>query len=108
MNYETTINFEVEDEGLRITGLELVARSDDGEVVGGSAMSWGGMTRRTRLEVDHATANRLWEAMSDVYEVMAGEGMSADRGGARSAHPSPEALEDILRRARGRPEQEPD
>jgi hypothetical protein len=48
-----------------------------------------------RLEVDEETADRLWEAMSDVYELMASQGLSAYPGGEQSVRGIPEALEFI-------------
>jgi hypothetical protein len=52
-----------------------------------------------RLEVDEETADRLWEAMSDVYELMAGQGLCAYPGGEQSVRVIPEALEFIRSRA---------
>jgi hypothetical protein len=45
-----------------------------------------------RLEVDEETADRLWEAMSDVYELMASQGLCAYPGGEQSVRVIPEAL----------------
>jgi hypothetical protein len=59
-----------------------------------------------RLEVDEETANRLWEAMSDVYELMAGHDLCAYPGGEQSVRVIPEALEFIRSRADGMPEAE--
>ena len=59
-----------------------------------------------RLEVDEATADRLWEGMSDVYEFMATRGLCAYPGGEQSVRVSPEALEFIRSRAVALPEGE--
>jgi phytoene/squalene synthetase len=56
-----------------------------------------------RLEVDEDTANRLWEGMSDVYELMAAQGMCAFPGGEQSVKVIPEALEYIRRSAAAPP-----
>jgi hypothetical protein len=59
-----------------------------------------------RLEVDEETANRLCEGMSDVYELMAGQGLSTHPGGEQSVRVIPEALEFIRSRAAALPEGE--
>jgi hypothetical protein len=59
-----------------------------------------------RLDVDEATADRLWEGMSDVYEFMATRGLCAYHGGEQSVRVIPEALEFILSRAAALPEGE--
>jgi hypothetical protein len=59
-----------------------------------------------RLEVDEETANRLWEGMSDVYELMASQGLCAYPGGEQSLRVVPEALEFIRSRAAALPEAE--
>jgi hypothetical protein len=85
-------------------------------------MGWGGVVDWTseakvkiaqatkeisrRLEVDEETANRLWEGMSDVYELMAGQGLCAFPGGEQSVRVIPEALEFIRGRAAALPEGE--
>jgi phytoene/squalene synthetase len=58
-----------------------------------------------RLEVDEETANRLWEGMSDVYELMAAQGMCDFPGGEQSVKVIPEALEYIRRSAAALPEE---
>jgi hypothetical protein len=72
-------------------------------------MTWGGVVDWTpdakvriaeatdeisrRLEVDDETANRLWEGMSDVDELMAIKGLCAYPGGEQSVRVIPETLE---------------
>jgi hypothetical protein len=127
MKYEATINFEVKAEDIDILGLieaaeridlsgvELIGRTDDGEVAEQMTMGWGGAVDWTdeakvriaeatkeiaqRLDVDEESANRLWEGMADVYEVMASKGLSAYPGGEQSVRVIPEALEFIRRRS---------
>jgi hypothetical protein len=53
-----------------------------------------------RLEVDEETADRLWEAMSDVYELMAGQGLCAYPCGARHPRGAGVHPEQIRRYAR--------
>jgi hypothetical protein len=133
MKYEATIHFEVKDEDVNLTrlitdqqidihGLGLIGRTDDGEVASEMDMGWLGtvdwtpeakvrIARATkqitrRLEVDEETANRLWEAMSDLYEVMAGQGLCAYPGGEQSVRIIPETLEFIRSRADAMPEAE--
>jgi hypothetical protein len=134
MKYETTIHFEVKDGSIDLTrlislirdqkigihGYGLIGRTWDGEVVSqmGSVgtVDWAPeakvrIARATkeisrRLEVDKETADRLWEAMSDVYEVMAGQGLCAYPGGEQSVRVIPEALEFIRNRADAMPEAE--
>jgi hypothetical protein len=127
MKYEATIHFEVKDENIDLTGLitdqaidvhgvGLIGRTDEGEVASEMGMMWGGVVDWTpeakvkiaqatneigrRLEVDDETANRLWEGMSDVYELMAAQGMCAFPGGEQSVKVIPEALE-YIRAQRG-------
>jgi hypothetical protein len=52
------------------------------------------------------TANRLWEGLSDVYELMASQGLCAYPGGEQSALVIPEALGFIRSRAAALPEGE--
>lgn len=59
-----------------------------------------------RLEVDEGTANRLWEGMSDVYELMAAQGLCAYPGGDQSVRVIPETLEFVRSRAAALPEEE--
>ena len=59
-----------------------------------------------RLEVGEETADRLWEAMSDVYEIMAGQGLCVYPGGEQSVCVIPETLEFIPSRADAMPETE--
>jgi hypothetical protein len=133
MQYEATIHFEVKDENVKLTrliaerkidihGLGLIGRTDDGEVASEMDMGWGGtvdwtpdakvrIARATtdisrRLDVDEETANRLWEAMSDVYELMASQGVCAYPGGEQSVRAIPEALEFIRTRSDALPEAE--
>jgi hypothetical protein len=133
MQYEATIHFEVKDENVKLTrliaerkidihGLGLIGRTDDGEVASEMDMGWGGtvdwtpeakvrIARATtdisrRLDVDEETANRLWEAMSDVYELMASQGVCAYPGGEQSVRGIPEALEFIRSRSDALPEAE--
>jgi hypothetical protein len=133
MKYEATIQFEVKDENVDLTdlitgqkidihGVGLIGRTDEGEVASEMQMMWGGVVDWTpeakvkiaqatkaisrRLEVDEETANRLWEGMSDVYELMAGQGLCAYPGGEQSVRVIPEALEFIRSRAAAPPEGE--
>jgi hypothetical protein len=133
MKYEATIQFEVEDEKVDLTdlitgqaidihGVGLIGRTDEGEVVSETHMGWGGVVDWTpeakvkiaeatkeigrRLEVDEEIADRLWEGMSDVYELMAGQGLCAFPGGDQSVRVIPEALEFIRTRAAAQPEGE--
>lgn len=133
MKYEATIHFEVKDETvdladliagqkIDIHGVGLIGRTDEGEVVSGMQTGWVGVVDWTpeakvkiaqatkeisrRLEVDEETANRLWEGMSDVYELMAGQGLCAYPGGEQSVRVIPEALEFVRSRAAARPEGE--
>jgi hypothetical protein len=103
-----------------IHGFGLIGRTDEGEVASEMGMMWGGEVDWTpeakvkiaqatkeisrRLEVDAETANRLWEGMSDVYELMAGRGLCAYPGGEQSVRVIPEALEFIRSRAATLPE----
>jgi hypothetical protein len=57
-----------------------------------------------QLEVDEATADRLWEGMNDVYEFMATRGLCAYPGGEQSLRVIPEALQFIRSRAAALPE----
>ena len=57
-----------------------------------------------QLEVDEETADRLWEGMSDVYELMAAHGLCAYPGGDQSVRVIPEALDFIRSRAAALPE----
>lgn len=104
MKYEAIIHFEVKDEKVDLTdliadqkidihGVGLIGRTDEGEVASEMEMMWGGVVDwrpeakvkiaqaakeiSRRLEVDEETADRLWEGMSDVYELMAGKGLCA-------------------------------
>jgi hypothetical protein len=132
MQYEATIHFEVKDENVDLTdliadekidilGVGLIGRTDDGEVASEMEMGWVGadwspeakvkIAQATkeisrRLEVDEETANRLWEGMSDVYELMAGHDLCAYPGGGQSVRVIPEALEFIRMRADAMPEGE--
>jgi hypothetical protein len=133
MKYEATIHFELKDENVNLTGLiadqkidihglGLIGRTDDGEVASEMDMGWGGTVDWTpeakvriaqattdisrRLEVDEQTADRLWEAMSDVYELMASQGLCAYPGGEQSVRGIPEALEFIRSRSDAMPEAE--
>jgi hypothetical protein len=131
MKYEATIHFEVKDGSINLNRLirdheieihdfGLIGRTWDGEVVSqmGSVgtVDWTPeakvkIARATkeisrRLEVDEETANRLWEAMSDVYELMAGLDLCAYPGGEQSVRVIPGALEFIRSRADGMPEAE--
>jgi hypothetical protein len=133
MKYEATIQFEVEDRKVDLTdlitgqaidihGVGLIGRTDEGEVVSEMQMGWGGVVDWTpeakvkiaqatreisrRLEVDEATADRLWEGMSDVYEFMATRGLCAYPGSEQSVRVIPEALEFIRSRAGALPEGE--
>lgn len=133
MKYEATIHFELKDENVNLTGLiadqkidihglGLIGRTDDGEVASEMDMGWGGTVDWTpeakvriaqattdisrRLEVDEQIADRLWEAMSDVYELMASQGLCAYPGGEQSARGIPEALEFIRSRSDAMPEAE--
>ena len=133
MKYEATIHFEVKDENVNLTdliadrkidihGVGLIGRTDEGEVASEMQMMWGGVVDWTpeakvriaqatkeisrRLEVDEETADRVWEAMSDVYELMAGQDLCAYPGGEQSVRVIPEALEFIRSRAAALPEGE--
>jgi hypothetical protein len=133
MKYEATIQFEVKDENVDLTdlitgqkldihGVGLIGRTDDGEVASEMQMMRGGVVDWTpeakvkiaqatkeisrRLEVDEETANRLWEGISDVYELMAGQGLCAYPGGEQSVRVIPEALEFIRSKAAALPEGE--
>ena len=134
MQYEATINFEVKDTDLDLTGLmkaarkidlsgvQVIGRTDDGEAVEEMVMGWGGTADWTdeakvriaeatadigkRLRVDAETANRLWEAMADAYETMASKGLCAYPGGEQSKRVIPEALEFIRGRAEGVPDED--
>ncbi len=131
MKYEASIHFEVKDgsidlarliadQKIGIHGFGLIGRTWDGEVVSqiGSAgtVDWAPeaevrIARATkeisrRLEVDEETADRLWEAMSDVYELMAGQGLCGYPGGEQSVRVIPEALEFIRNRSDAMPEAE--
>jgi hypothetical protein len=126
MKYEATIHFEVDDENVDLTdliteqkidihGVGLIGRTDEGEVASEMQMMWGGVVDwrpeakvkiaqatkeiSRRLEVDEETGNRLWEGMSDVYELMAAKGLCAYPGGEQSVRVIPEALEFIRSRA---------
>lgn len=133
MKYEATIQFEVKDENVDLTdlitdqkidihGVGLIGRTDAGEVAAEMQMMWGGVVDwrpeakvkiaqatneiSRRLEVDEETANRLWEGMSDVYELMASNGLCAYPGGKQSVRVIPETLEFIQSRAAALPERE--
>ena len=134
MKYEATIRFEVKDDTVDLTdlvspekvdihGVGLIGRTDKGEVTSEMQMGWGGAavdwtpeakvkiaqaTREIsrRLKVDEEIADRLWEGMSDVYELMAGQGLCAYPGGEQSVRVIPEALEFIRSRAGAMPEEE--
>jgi hypothetical protein len=133
MKYEATIQFEVNDENVDLTdliteqkidihGAGLIGRTDEGEVASEMQMMWGGVVDWTpeakvkiaqatneisrRLAVDEETTNRLWEGMSDIYELMAGHGLCAYPGGEQSLRVIPEALEFIRNRAAALPEGE--
>jgi hypothetical protein len=126
MRYEATIHFEVNDENvdladllsdrkIDIHGVGLIGRTDEGEVASETQMGWGGVVDWTpdakvriaeatdeisrRLEVDDETAIRLWEGMSDVYELMAANGLCAYPGGEQSVRVIPETLEFVRTRA---------
>jgi hypothetical protein len=126
MKYEATIHFEVDDENVDLTdliteqkidihGVGLIGRTDEGEVASEMQMMWGGVVDwrpeakvkiaqatkeiSRRLEVDEETGNRLWEGMSDVYELMAAKGLCVYPGGEQSVRVIPEALEFIRSRA---------
>ncbi len=131
MQYEATIHFEVNDENVNLTrlmtdqkidihGLGLIGRTDDGELVSEMGMGRVGTVDWTpeaklriaqattdisrRLAVDEETADRLWEAMSDVYEIMASQGLCAHPGGEQSVRGIPETLEFIRSRSDAPPE----
>jgi hypothetical protein len=133
MRYEATIHFEVNDENVALTdlltdreidihGVGLIGRTDEGEVASEMQMGWAGVVDWTpdakvriveatdeigrRLEVDDETANRLWEGMSDVYELMAAKGLCAYPGGGQSMRVIPESLEFVRNRAAALPEEE--
>jgi hypothetical protein len=69
MKYEATIYFEVKDETVDLThllggrtldvhGVELIGRTDDGEVVSGMEMGWGGevdWTDEAKVRIAKAT-----------------------------------------------------
>jgi hypothetical protein len=132
MKYEATIHFEVKDEKVDlndlvadqkfdILGVGLVGRTDEGEVASELQMMWGGVVDWTpearvkiaratkeisrRLGVDEDTADRLWEGMSGIHELMAGKGLCAYPGGEQSVRVIPEALEFIQTRAAALPEE---
>jgi hypothetical protein len=132
VRYEATIHFEVNDENVDLTdlltdrkidihGMGLIGRTEDGEVASEMQMGWGGVVDWTpdakvriaeatdeisrRLEVDDETANRLWEGMSDVYELMAIKGLCAYPGGEQSVRVIPETLEFARDRAAVLPEE---
>jgi hypothetical protein len=86
MKYEATIHFEVKDEDVNLT--RLIADIS------------------RRLEVDEETAERLWEAMSAVYELMASQGLCAYPGGEQSVLGIPEVLRFIRSRSDAMPEAE--
>jgi hypothetical protein len=131
MKYEATIHFELNDENVDLTdlltdqkidihGVGLIGRTDEGEVASEMQMMWGGVVGwrpevkvkiaraikeiSRRLEVDEETGERLWEAMSDVYELMAAKGLCAYPGGEGSVRVIPEALEFVRSRAAALPE----
>jgi hypothetical protein len=134
VQYEATINFEVKDTDLDIIGLikaarkidlsgvELIGRTDEGEAVEEMVMARGGTVDWTdeatlriaeateeigrRLGVDAEAANGLWEAMADVCEAMASEGLCAYPGGEQSVRVIPEALEFIRVRAEALPDED--
>jgi hypothetical protein len=133
MKYEATIHFELDDENVDLTGLltdqkidihsvGLIGRTDEGEVASEMQMMWGGVVDwrpeakvkiaqatkeiSRRLEVDEETGERLWEGMSDVYELMAAKGLCAYPGGEQSVRVIPQALEFIRSRAAALPEGE--
>ena len=133
MKYEATIQFEVEDEKVDLTdlitgqaidihGVGLIGRTDAGEVVSETHMGWVGAVDWTpeakvriaeatkeisrRLAVDEASAERLWEEMSHVYEFMAARGLCAYPGGEQSVRVIPEVLEFIRNRAAALPQGE--
>jgi hypothetical protein len=109
MKYEATIHFEVK--GRRGAGRP----HGRGRSSVGVQMMWGGLVDWSpeakvkiaqateeisqRLGVDGETADRLWEAMSGIYEQMAGKGLCAYPGGEQSVRVIPEALEFIQTRA---------
>jgi hypothetical protein len=131
MKYEATIHFELNDENVDLTdlltdrkidisGVGLIGRTDEGEVASEMQMMWGGVVDwrpeakvriaqatkeiSRRLDVDEETGERLWEGMSDVYELMAAKGLCAYPGGEQSVRVIPEALEFIRTRAVALPE----
>jgi hypothetical protein len=130
MKYEATIHFELNDENVDLTdlltdqkidihGVGLIGRTDEGEVASEMQMMWGGVVDwrpeakvkiaraikeiSRRLEVDEETGERLWEGMSDVYELMAAKGLCAYPGAEQSLRVIPEALEFVRRRAAALP-----
>jgi hypothetical protein len=132
MKYEATVHFEVKDEKVDLTdlvadqkidihGVGLVGRTDEGEVASEMQMMWGGVVDWTpeakvkiaqatkaigrRLGVGEETADRLWEGMSGIYELMAGKGLCAYPGGEQSVRVIPEALEFIQTRAAALPDE---
>jgi hypothetical protein len=106
----------IRDQKIVIHGFGLIGRTWDGQRGSVGTVDWAPeakvrIARATkeisrRLEVDKETADRLWEAMSDVYEVMAGQGLCAYPGGEQSVRVIPEALEFIRNRADAMPEAE--
>lgn len=133
MRYTATIHFDVHDENfdladlltdrkIDIQGFGLVGRTDEGELASEMQMGWGGVVdwapdakvrvvKATeeigrRLQVDDDTASRLWEGMSDVYELMAARGLCAYPGGQQSVRVVPETLEFVRNRAAALPEDE--
>lgn len=132
MKYEATIHFEVKDEHVDLTdliaeqkidihGVDLIGRTDEGEVASEMQMMWGGgvgtrpeakvkiaeATKETsrRLGVDEETAELLCESMRYVYGHMASQGLCPS-GLDRSIRIIPEALEFIQSRAAALPEGE--
>lgn len=133
MKYEATVHFELKDESVNLTrlitdrkidiyALGLIGRTDDGELASQMEMGWGGTVDWTpeakvriaqattdisrRLEVDEETADRLWEAMSEVYELMASHGLCGYPGDEQSVRGIPEALEFIRSGSDAMPEAE--
>jgi hypothetical protein len=110
----------ITDQKIDIHGLGLIGRTDEGEVASEMRTMWGGVVdwrpeakvkiahaRKEvgrHLGVDEETGNRLWEGMSDVYELMAAKGLCAYPGGEQSVRVIPEALEFIRTRAVALPE----
>jgi hypothetical protein len=132
MKYEATINFELEDgvdifdligeQQIDVHRLHLTGFTAEGDVAREMEMMWGGTVDWTdeakariaeatgeiarRLEVDEATASRLWEWTSYVYEAMAANGLCAWPGGEQSVRVIPEALEFIRNRANAMPDED--